>query len=185
MKLRLAPAVLVFMSDNQLRIVMHALTLADRPEKREVWLKGGFKKMHARGKDALHSYWKNRVAKSPEDAALFQSVWSKYLDHMAEASGVSAKGGAPVRLVKLPSLVQQAKNFASASVAEAKAIARGNRPVTPQEQQARLAICAGCPFILIKEASGDRCSQCGCFLNAKTAWRSSFCPVGNWAAILE
>lgn len=75
---------------------------------------------------------------------------------------------------KLPSLWQQAKNFTKATVAH---VASGMDEVTPDEQNARLAICKACPHFL---ADQNKCGHCGCPLKRKTSWKTSACPIGSW-----
>lgn len=79
MKLLSAPGALVFMLDNeQLEIIMHALTLRDRgDDKRTVWMNGGFRRIHRRA-GALLEYWKERVSRDPESANLAEQIWQEY-----------------------------------------------------------------------------------------------------------
>ncbi len=76
--------------------------------------------------------------------------------------------------VKLPSLIQQAKNLA---VATKNHVLDGMGKVSPEKKVERLSICETCPH-LKKESM--RCGQCGCMLNTKTEWRTSTCPIGKW-----
>jgi len=73
---------------------------------------------------------------------------------------------------KLPSLLKQAANVAKAVVTH---VATGMSNATPEEKNRRLSICGGCPFF--KEG---RCTKCGCFLEVKTGFSSSKCPIGKW-----
>ena len=164
---------ILIMLDTDLRTIMYALTLADRPAKRALWLTGGFKKMNARGNDALFAYWRKRLDASSKDATLTQKVWNQYQKYLSEPQ--PAKVGSP-------SLLQKAKNLTGAVINEAVAVAKGAPPVTPGEKAARLAICAGCPSF-IEATTGNRCAQCGCFLSAKTSFRSSTCPAGKWGIV--
>ena len=75
---------------------------------------------------------------------------------------------------KLPSLWQQAKNFAKASVDHVKG---GMHEVSPEVKQARLDTCYGCEFY-IKDSG--RCAACGCFLQTKARWLANSCPKGKW-----
>lgn len=85
---------------------------------------------------------------------------------------------------QLPPIMQQARNLAKAVAGEAAAVAKGVKPVTPDEKRARLAICAACPERVIQDGHA-RCAACGCFLERKTAWRSQSCPLGKWPALVD
>lgn len=75
---------------------------------------------------------------------------------------------------KLPSTIQMAKNFMGAAADHVK---NGLKNVTPEEQKQRLDICSNCPHIVEDKS---RCGKCGCFLQTKTKWASSSCPIGKW-----
>lgn len=75
---------------------------------------------------------------------------------------------------KLPSTMQMAKNFLQSA---AKHIQSGMTNVGEDMQKERLAICAECPHAV---ENGSRCGKCGCFLQTKTKWKSSTCPIGKW-----
>jgi hypothetical protein len=76
-----------------------------------------------------------------------------------------------------PSLVRQAVSLGKALVHECRSIAADVEPVTNEAKAARHAICAECEFMI---ASENRCSKCGCNLEAKAAMRSQSCPLGKW-----
>ena len=77
----------VFMlATKEIEAIMHALTLAERPHKRQAWLNGGFRRIHARGSGALLSYWLRRLAMDTEAVILAEEVWRTYLKHEAEIS---------------------------------------------------------------------------------------------------
>ena len=40
----------------------------------------------------------------------------------------------------------------------------------------RWAICQACPEL----TSGNRCTQCGCFMKIKTKVRAAKCPLNKW-----
>jgi hypothetical protein len=75
---------------------------------------------------------------------------------------------------KLPSTFQMAKNFVKSAT---KHVASGMGQVTPEQQKNRLEICNDCEFA-VQEKS--RCGKCGCFLQTKTKWATSNCPIGKW-----
>lgn len=43
----------------------------------------------------------------------------------------------------------------------------------------RMEICKACPFL---QAAGT-CSECGCFMAAKTKLPNAFCPKDKWGAV--
>jgi hypothetical protein len=52
----------------------------------------------------------------------------------------------------------------------------------------RRQVCAGCPHRVTPIKSlgklvGSNCTQCGCFLQAKTRVSSQRCPLGYWEAV--
>jgi len=75
---------------------------------------------------------------------------------------------------KMPNLFTQAANLAKSATKHALS---GGMNVSPEEKQARLDICYGCDKF-VKETT--RCSACGCYLNTKTEWKTSSCPIGRW-----
>ena len=80
----------------------------------------------------------------------------------------------PQREKKLPSTMSMAKNFIKSATNHIK---NGMKNVAEDRQKERLAICAECPYII---DNGSRCGKCGCFLQTKTKWESSSCPIGKW-----
>lgn len=75
---------------------------------------------------------------------------------------------------QMPSLFTQAANLAKSA---AKHALSGGANVSPEQKQARLDICYSCDKF-VKETM--RCSACGCYLNTKTEWKTSSCPLGKW-----
>lgn len=75
---------------------------------------------------------------------------------------------------KLPTTMQMAKNFLSSA---ANHVRNGMQNVSDEEKQDRLNICNECPHITEDKS---RCGKCGCFLQTKTTWASSSCPIGKW-----
>jgi hypothetical protein len=76
--------------------------------------------------------------------------------------------------VKLPTTIQMAKNFMKSAADHVK---NGMKHVGEEKQKERLAICAECPYAI---ENISRCGKCGCFLQTKTKWESSSCPIGKW-----
>lgn len=48
---------------------------------------------------------------------------------------------------------------------------------TEEKRDERYAICKACPHFI---AMTRQCSECGCFMKAKTWLRRAECPVGKW-----
>lgn len=78
------------------------------------------------------------------------------------------------KIPPLPSKFQMAANLVQATIEHAKT---GFANVDNTTQEGRLEICKGCEFYL---AAQDRCSKCGCYVQSKSAWKSSHCPIGKW-----
>ncbi len=81
-----------------------------------------------------------------------------------------------------PSLIKQGKSFA---VESAKYIKAGRPKRTDAEIAALAAICEKCFYYdadakphLQKE--GPRCRECGCGLNLKQLWETSYCRRNLW-----
>lgn len=51
--------------------------------------------------------------------------------------------------------------------------------VTEEVYNTRMNICRGCEFFI---QDTKRCSQCGCFMEAKTRFKKTYCPVHKWEA---
>ena len=86
----------------------------------------------------------------------------------------------PGQPLPMPSLIQQGKNFASAS---ARHVASGMKTRTLDEAARCIAICTGsngspkCEFF---DAARQRCSKCGCYMKVKSRWATANCPIGKW-----
>ena len=63
----------------------------------------------------------------------------------------------------------------SVAVAVGEFISDGLRLTNKETYEARLAICDRCEF-----RSGNRCTECGCFLTVKATARAFKCPLGKW-----
>lgn len=49
--------------------------------------------------------------------------------------------------------------------------------VSEEVYTSRMTICEGCEFFRKED---KRCSQCGCFMEAKTRFKKTFCPLHKW-----
>lgn len=48
--------------------------------------------------------------------------------------------------------------------------------VSDEVQQWRMAICLGCPELMVTK----QCRKCGCFMPNKTVLEYASCPLGKW-----
>jgi len=77
---------------------------------------------------------------------------------------------------QMPPMIEQIANVASAVGRVAKQATSGDRVlVEARVRNKRLEICKAC-----EHCDGSRCSQCGCFVSAKTLLTSEDCPLGFW-----
>lgn len=79
---------------------------------------------------------------------------------------------------ELPSFKEMAKGF----VGTAKDILTGafqgeDVLVSEEVYNTRIDICNNCEFFRKRD---QRCSQCGCFMEAKTRFKKSRCPIHKW-----
>jgi len=80
----------------------------------------------------------------------------------------------------LPSLKDMAKGFiGSAKDVLVGAMQGEDILVTDEVYNTRMSICNGCEFFRKED---KRCSQCGCFMEAKTRFKKTYCPVNKWGA---
>lgn len=77
---------------------------------------------------------------------------------------------------KMPSMGTMAKNLAGSAVQALK-----NGRVSREIRDERYAVCETCPSF---KADSKRCSECGCFMEAKT-WlagpKEYICPLNKWS----
>lgn len=71
-------------------------------------------------------------------------------------------------------LIRKAASFAKATVSHA---ADGFKNVSSEKKKQRQDICNACEFI---NKDNNTCNQCGCYLDVKTSWRTTSCPIGKW-----
>lgn len=71
----------------------------------------------------------------------------------------------------------QLRSFAGAVVAECGASMEGQPPISAEEKAARIAICEECEFFVTADR---RCAKCGCWVEAKAAFRTQQCPENKW-----
>jgi formamidopyrimidine-DNA glycosylase len=79
---------------------------------------------------------------------------------------------------ELPSLKDMAKGFiGSAKDVLTGAIQGDGILVTEEVYTERMSICNGCEFFRKED---KRCSQCGCFMETKTRFKKTYCPIHKW-----
>jgi hypothetical protein len=131
----------------------------------------GYCKRHGIEKSShLHKLCQNHIG--------YFNMWEQCRGPKQNPNDCSKKDPIPEQTVikeepSLPSTTQMAKNFIQSA---AKHIQNGMKNVSEDIQKQRLAICAECPFII----ENSRCGKCGCYLETKTKWESSSCPIGKW-----
>lgn len=82
---------------------------------------------------------------------------------------------------ELPPLKEMAKGFLGTAKDVLLGAFQGEDVlVTEEVYNARMNICKGCEFF---RHSDNRCSQCGCFMEAKTRFKSTHCPIHKWEAL--
>jgi hypothetical protein len=80
------------------------------------------------------------------------------------------------RLDAFPTYFQMARNLARDAWHAARATAEGAPLLLDGESSAaRLAVCVACPSY-----TGDRCEECGCYMNIKAHFAAMRCPLGKW-----
>lgn len=77
---------------------------------------------------------------------------------------------------ELPSVLEMAKNLMSDGSKIIDNALKGNATLVSEEERVRRwSICQGCENLL-----NDRCTQCGCFMKVKVAFKTSNCPIEKW-----
>jgi len=80
---------------------------------------------------------------------------------------------------KKPSAIRVAKNAARAAGRAAVRIVSTEKLFVSKEQRSeRLDVCNQC-----EELENGRCSECGCFVVAKSWLTTEDCPTGKWKAL--
>lgn len=78
----------------------------------------------------------------------------------------------------LPSFTDMAKGLlGSAKDIVGGALQGEGVMVTEDVYNTRMSICNGCEFFRKED---KRCSQCGCFMEAKTRFKKTYCPIHKW-----
>jgi hypothetical protein len=160
-------------TDEELRSIIYALTLGERPRTRERWIKKGFKKIHKRGENALFDYWKRRIETNEADLKYAVEKKLVFLERITGAGKL-----APPPPSKQPSLPQMLK---SASKAAANFARSGFATTDPDTLASRMDTCKACDLWDAAGMAGTgRCRKCGCSTQAKLRMASEKCPLGKW-----
>lgn len=78
---------------------------------------------------------------------------------------------------ELPSLTTMVKNFVGTAADVVVGAVQGEGVTVSEEvYQERMNICMGCEFF----REDKRCTKCGCFMEAKTRFKKTFCPIHKW-----
>lgn len=84
---------------------------------------------------------------------------------------------------ELPSFKDMVKSLAGTMKDVAGGVLHGEGLlVTEQIYNERMSVCNGCEFFRQED---KRCSQCGCFMEAKTRLKKTYCPIHKWDAIVD
>lgn len=82
----------------------------------------------------------------------------------------------PTDTPQLPALAQQGRNALGAISRVVAALATGAPVISPEELVTRRRwLCRVCAF-----STPRKCTQCGCFISAKTKLETETCPMGKW-----
>jgi hypothetical protein len=52
--------------------------------------------------------------------------------------------------------------------------------VTKEVREERLKICYSCEFFI---HASERCTKCGCFMETKTLFKQTKCPIDKWGKV--
>lgn len=167
---------------NELKPIIYALTLQDRPAKRLKWLSRGFRITNSKP-GFLLKYWDCRLQKGhPDDLKMYRHTLDKYkkLLELENSSGTAA-------LQPAKSVYPTTKDMvASASKAVANWAKSGMQIAEPVHVQERKTICAGCEFWDSEALKGTgRCKKCGCSTWAKIRLATESCPIGMWKSVAK
>lgn len=81
---------------------------------------------------------------------------------------------------ELPSIKDMTKGFVNSAIDVISGAVRGEGiMVTEEVYKTRMDICASCEFF---RRDDKRCSQCGCFMETKTKFKQTYCPIHKWEA---
>jgi glutamate/tyrosine decarboxylase-like PLP-dependent enzyme len=66
------------MNRDDIQKIMYAMTLRDRADRYDFWMKKGFRRMHDMHIDLL-SYWENKINNDPDYQLLAEQTLAEYI----------------------------------------------------------------------------------------------------------
>ncbi len=132
---------------------MYMMTLRERPEKRDDWMRRGFRKVHARGRGQLLQYWLDRMEVDPVAHALYADSLAAYGKHLED-----------LRAGKVPMKV---KNPVSDE--------GFNRRLAVCKGCDKLDMAA--------MGGTGACMACGCAIQTKLRITHEGCPLDKWGSL--
>jgi hypothetical protein len=82
---------------------------------------------------------------------------------------------------ELPSFKDMVKSLAGTAGDVARGVLDGEGLLVAEDiYNERINICNSCPFL----TENKRCTKCGCFMEAKTRLKKTYCPIDKWSAII-
>lgn len=82
---------------------------------------------------------------------------------------------------ELPSLTDMAKGFLGSFKDIVGGVVQGEGLIVPEHVYAhRMSLCNTCEFFRHED---KRCTQCGCFMEAKTRFKKTYCPIHKWESV--
>lgn len=82
---------------------------------------------------------------------------------------------------ELPSFADMTRNLLGTAADVVKGVVHGEGVLVTEEiYNTRMNICGNCKFFRKED---KRCSQCGCFMEAKTRLKKTFCPIHKWEMV--
>ena len=77
-----------------------------------------------------------------------------------------------------PSITDMAKGFLNSAQDVISGAISGDGVLASEEvYNHRMSICNSCVYFKQQE---NRCTQCGCYMEVKTRFKKTFCPIHKW-----
>jgi hypothetical protein len=82
----------------------------------------------------------------------------------------------------LPSFTDMIKSLTGTTSEVVRGVLNGDGLLVLEDiYNERMAICNGCSYF---RKDDKRCTKCGCFMEAKTRLKKTYCPIDKWEAII-
>lgn len=79
---------------------------------------------------------------------------------------------------ELPSFIDMSKGLLGSAKDILSGALHGEGVLVSEDvYNSRMSICNSCEFF---RAEDKRCSQCGCFMETKTRFKKTYCPIHKW-----